>query len=172
MHCFLVVLECTLAACVYGMLHDQITVRVCGEYFTIGHPPVFDTDSPTLLALSWGIFATWWMGLLLGIGLGLAARAGTRPKRSARSLFRPIAMLMALTGLGALLAGIVGFTLAESGFIWLEKPLYNQVPRELHSRFLADLWAHSASYVVGAVGGVLVIVRVWRTRIRPVRALS
>jgi len=38
-----IVLLCIVAAVVYGVVHDQVTARVCVEYFTIGHPPVFDT---------------------------------------------------------------------------------------------------------------------------------
>ena len=48
--------------------------------FTIGHPPVFATDDPTLLGLGWGVIASWWVGLLLGIPLALVARAGGRSK--------------------------------------------------------------------------------------------
>jgi hypothetical protein len=32
---------------VYGIVHDQVTARVCVEYFTVGHPPVFQTNSDT-----------------------------------------------------------------------------------------------------------------------------
>ena len=32
---------CILSAIFYGVLHDQVTARVCVEYFTIGHPPIF-----------------------------------------------------------------------------------------------------------------------------------
>ena len=46
------------AAVVYGVVHDQVTVRVCIEYFTIGHPPVLGIESPTLLGLYWGVVAT------------------------------------------------------------------------------------------------------------------
>ncbi|MBV8223051.1 MAG: hypothetical protein JO293_06785, partial [Candidatus Eremiobacteraeota bacterium] len=67
---------CIAAAVLYGELHDQITARVCVEYFTIGHPPLFPTDDPTLLGLGWGVVATWWVGLVLGAGLAVAARAG------------------------------------------------------------------------------------------------
>lgn len=49
-----------LAGITYGILHDQVTARVCVEYFTIGHPKIFPTTSPTLLAIGWGIVATWW----------------------------------------------------------------------------------------------------------------
>ena len=70
-------------------------VPLCVEYFTLGHPPVFPTMSPTLLGIGWGIIATWWVGLLLGIPLALAARAGGRPKREVRSLVRPVLTLLA-----------------------------------------------------------------------------
>lgn len=48
-----IVLLAVLAACGYGVIHDQITVRICLEYFTIGHPRIFTTESPTLLAFGW-----------------------------------------------------------------------------------------------------------------------
>jgi len=38
-------LSCILAAVFYGILHDQITARICVEYFTIGHPIVFGTET-------------------------------------------------------------------------------------------------------------------------------
>jgi hypothetical protein len=54
-----IIVLCIVAAMVYGILHDQVTARVCVEYFTIGHPPIFHTDDPTLLAFGWGVIATW-----------------------------------------------------------------------------------------------------------------
>jgi len=52
----------------YGLVHDQVTVRVSLEYFTIGHPQLITTSSPTLLALFWGAAATWWVGLPRRLG--------------------------------------------------------------------------------------------------------
>jgi hypothetical protein len=63
-----------LGAIAYGVIHDQVTVRVCLEYFTIGHPPLIRSTSPTLLGLAWGVVATWWVGLPLGVMVALAAR--------------------------------------------------------------------------------------------------
>src|SRR5215470_2611517 len=103
-----IVLFCILAAVVYGIAHDQVTARVCVEYFTIGHPAVFDTASPTLLGLGWGVLATWWVGLLLGLLLALAARIGARPKRTVRSLLRPVLLLLVVMGALSVLAGLVG----------------------------------------------------------------
>jgi hypothetical protein len=155
---------CVLSACVYGIVHDQITARICVEYFTIGHPPVFDTDDPTLLGIGWGIFATWWVGALLGVPLALAARVGRRAKRSAASLVRPIALLFAVSATAALLAGITGWLLARNGAVFLVGPIARELPPDRHVPFLVDLWAHSASYLVGFVGGIVVIIRVWLSR--------
>ena len=159
-----IVLMCVAAAVVYGVAHDQVTARVCVEYFTVGHPPVFDTDDPTLLGLGWGVLATWWVGLLLGAPLAVAARAGSRPKRTVRSLVRPVVGLLVVTGACALVAGVVGWLLARNGLVVLVGPIADELPADRHVPFLADLWAHSASYLVGVVGGIVVLVRVWRSR--------
>ena len=159
-----IVVLCIAAAVAYGVLHDQITARVCVEYFTIGHPPIFGTDDPTLLGLGWGVLATCWVGVLLGVPLAVAARLGSRPKRSAGSPIRPLAVLMLVSAGCALLAGIVGALLARAGVIALWGPIAREVPRENHIAFLADLWAHNASYLSGFIGGGILIFRVWRGR--------
>ncbi len=69
----------------------------------------------------------------------------------------------------AALAGVVGFMLGDRGVVYLLEPLASRVPEARHARFLADLWAHSASYFVG---GVVVIVRAWRSRVHPVAAAA
>jgi hypothetical protein len=155
-----------IAAIVYGIIHDQITARICVEYFTIGHAPVFNSDDPTLLGLGWGVLATWWVGLLLGLPLAVMARIGNLPKRSAGSLVRPIVRLMAITAACAFASGIVGWLLARNGTVFLMNDLHDRVPSEKHVAYLACLWAHSASYLVGFVCGLTLIVRVgvWRYR--------
>lgn len=153
-------------------MHDQITARICVEYFTIGHPPIFDTDSPTLLGLGWGVIATWWVGLVLGLPLAFAALRGSRPKRTARSLIGPVAILLAWMGTLAAVAGVIGFIAANLGWVVLLEPLASRVPVERHTLFIADLWAHSASYLVGFVGGLILARRVWRSRQRLVQEIS
>jgi hypothetical protein len=159
-----IVLLSVLAAIVYGIVHDQVTARICVEYFTIGHPPVFDTDSPTLLGLGWGVIATWWVGLILGVPLAITARAGRYPKRPVAQLVRPIGVLLACMAVTALLAGLTGHVLARRGAIVLNWPLAHLVPEEKHVPFLTDLWAHSASYLAGFIGGIVLIVVTWRSR--------
>jgi hypothetical protein len=160
-----IVLLSIAAAVGYGIVHDQITARICAEYFTIGHPPIFGTDDPTLLGIGWGVLATWWVGLLLGVPLAIAARAGRLPKRCAVSLVRPIAILMLVSGVGAALAGVVGWILAGRGVVRLVGRLAEDVPADKHVAFLIDGFAHTVSYAVGFVGGLIMIALVWRSRL-------
>lgn len=166
-----IVLLCLCAAVLYGILHDQVTARVCVEYFTVGHPPVFGTESPTLLAFGWGVLATWWVGVLLGLLLAFAGRRGPAPPRTARSLVRPVGVLLLVMALVAAAAGGLGYGLGRAGAVVLLEPFASRVPAERHALFLADLWAHSASYLVGFVGGGVLAARVWRARQREARRL-
>jgi hypothetical protein len=161
-----IVVLSVLAAVTYGILHDQITARVCIEYFTIGHPPVFSVpvESPTIIAFAWGILATWWVGLALGIPLAIAARAGARPKISASELFRPLLALMGVAGALALGAGILGYFAAANDWFVIHGPLAQRVPQQLHAKFIADFFAHTMSYAAGIVGGIVLVVRTWCSR--------
>jgi hypothetical protein len=60
-----IILLSTVAAIAYGVIHDQITARLCVEYFAIAHPPLFHTTSPTVLGICWGIAATFAVGAFL-----------------------------------------------------------------------------------------------------------
>lgn len=142
----------------YGILHDQITARICVEYFTVGHPRIFNTESPTLLAFGWGLIATWWVGLLLGIPLAMVSRIGSWPKRTANSLLRPMLILMVVCALSAVIFGIIGSYLAKNGFVWLVEPISSKLPNDRHIPFLIDLWAHSASYFTVFLGGIITII--------------
>lgn len=153
------------AAVTYGMLQDQVTAHLCVEYFTIGHVDFFNLGDPTLIAFEWGLIATWWAGLLLGIPVALVARVGRRrPRLAARDLLRPTMILMACIGLVALIAGVIGYFVARAGGVYLLQPLASEVPQARQVAFLADLWAHTAAYAAGALGGVALCVWTWRRR--------
>lgn len=165
-----IVLLCIAAAIVYGIVHDQVTARVCIEYFTIGHPRIVDSESPTVLGIVWGVVATWWVGLALGLMLAFAALRGPRPPRRADSLVTPVTRLLAVMASVATVAGLAGWALARTGVIVLLEPLAGSVPRDRHVAFLAVGAAHLASYVSGAIGGLTLCSRVWRSRRVAVRA--
>lgn len=164
MESFRIIALAIFAAIAYGVAHDQVTARICVEYFTIGHPPLFPTQSPTLLALGWGVVATWWVGLPLGILLAVASRAGQRSKLKWVDLRRPILRLLLMMASCAFVAGVVGGVLARQHDIWMIGPLATRVPKDRQELFLIDLWAHSASYAAGIIGGLVLATWTWRHR--------
>lgn len=165
MQSFKIVLICIAAAILYGIIHDQFTAHICVEYFSVFHPPVFRTTSPTLLALGWGVFATWWMGAFLGILLAIAARAGARKKLNPGDLLRPILKLLLVMGSAAVLAGLTGYLVADQGIVAPPSWVSSILPPTKHARFMADWWAHNASYFVGFFGAVLLCVLTIRKRL-------
>ena len=159
-----IIFTCIMAAVFYGIVHDMVTAHVCVEYFTVAHPVVVFTDSPVTLALIWGVLAAWWVGLILGIPLAIAALAGSRPRVAVTQLLPRIGRLLTIMGACALLAGIVGCVLNKSGAIFLVPPFADDIPKSHHAGFFFDAFAHMASYIVGFVGGLVLVYKVWRSR--------
>jgi hypothetical protein len=165
-----IILLCTLAAILYGILNDQVTARVCVEYFTVGHAPIFNTTSPTLLAFGWGTLATWWVGMLLGIIAAVLCRAGSWPKLDAACLVRPILCLLVIMAVASLLAGVTGYQLAMASGLRLPEPYGARVPKAHHAFFFADSLAHLAAYSIGSLGGMILCARLLIQRRRAARA--
>jgi hypothetical protein len=155
MNGFKIIGATTLAFIVYGILHDQITARVCIEYFTIGHPPLVPTTNPTLIAIAWGFMATWWFGLLMGTLIAMSSTLGKWQQLTVRDLIRPASVLFIAAGVIALIAGIAGYFAAQAEIVYLLPSYYDLIPEGKHARFIADLWAHTASYTVGGIGGLI-----------------
>jgi hypothetical protein len=174
---FAIVLLCVGAAVLYGICHDQITARICIEYFSVFHstevlPEGMDPTSPTQQGFFWGVFATWWMGMFIGVPLSIIARVGSAKPLSARDLLRPMGVLLAAMAICTLIAGTVGYFISPDGTLLsrLFPDIAAEVPASVHSRFLADYFAHNASYFVGGIGGVvLIIYATWRRFRRPFR---
>lgn len=153
-------------AVIYGIIHDQFTTRVCIEYFTIAHPRLIQSESPTVLGLFWGVVATWWVGLGLGLPLALASRLGSWPKLD-WSHHR--------TGIGRLLCLMAALAFVAGLWTWLDTrtndPFHladltgQRITPHLRSRFLAAWAAHLTSYGVGFLGGItLFVLTIFRRR--------
>ena len=160
---------CMIAAMGYGVVHDQITARICVEYFTVGHDNPFPTDDPTLLGLAWGVFATWWAGLILGVALVAASRFGRQPKRTAASLVRPVLRLLAVMAVCAFVAGVAGYAAGKVlGGYAMHWRVADRLDRSEYAPFAACGAAHTASYWVGFVGGGIQMAIIYVTRKRGV----
>ncbi len=156
---------CLISAVLYGTVHDQFTARICVEYFTIFHPPIFQTQSPTLLGLGWGIIATWWVGAFFSVPLILAARTGNRPPVRASQLVPSVAALLGSMALCALLFGSTGYIFARSGVLATDWLTFSSSPA-VRYRFIADWWAHNASCASAFVGGIILCALTYRRRAR------
>lgn len=160
------------SAIFYGIAQDQITVRVCLEYFTVGHVPIFGEHPPTILAILWGAAASWWVGFFLGLLLAYFASSGSSAFLPVKRLFRPILILLSSMFLSALVSGTVGYYLAKNNLITL-RPIYaSRVDKSRHPLFMADAFAHSAAYLVGFIGGLLIVIWVKRTRANEQKVLG
>jgi hypothetical protein len=145
---------CVVAAVAYGIVHDQITARICIEYFTIAHPPTFKSTSPTVLGFAWGAAATWWVGALLGVILATCCEAGPWPVIPPRDAVRPVLILLATMAVLAAAAGFAGYHLGI-GETQTEEWILEGIPEWKMKRFSADAWTHLMSYASGGVGGIV-----------------
>lgn len=150
-----IVVLCVLAAVLYGIVHDQITARVCVEYFTRAHPRILETESPTALGLLWGVIATWWVGLGLGVPLAAIARIGTSRRLGARDVVVPVAGVLVGMAILATLAGVAAGRVAGRNPGLISFPEY-ELPPGREPAFAAVAAAHLASYAGGFLGGLLV----------------
>jgi hypothetical protein len=146
------------AAMVYGVVHDQITIRICPEYFTVAHPHIFNTASLTLIALGWGVVATWWAGLAAGVAFAVAARAGATENFTWRKLLRPIVVLFIVMAACAAAAGFAGHWMAATGQFPSLQAWAEMLPVEKQPAFMADVFTHAFSYLVGSMGSVVIAV--------------
>lgn len=152
-----IIVVCVALSIVYGILHDLVTVRMCIEYFTLAHPRLIvgpRAEDPTTLAVLWGVIATWWVGLIAGVALSIAARAGSWPKLTLRDLWIPIVGAVALVFVLAMMALVAGWSAGVSGRYPPPKWITDQMPYDRWRHFVSASWAHSASYGAGALAGL------------------
>jgi len=164
---------CVAAAIIYGVLHDLVTANLCVEYFSVFHPPIFHTSSPWLLALGWGVIATWWMGLGLGALIAVFAQAGSLPKMPWRRLVWGVVAVLVASYIAALVSGVTAFHFIVDIPDWaMNQRLYEaHLTPEKQRAFTADLYAHMASYYTSAICSIILCFWVLYKRLRAPRPL-
>lgn len=139
------ILYCTVASIGYGIIHDLLSTQVCLEYFTTYHPPVFATQDPILLALGWGVYATFWMGAILGLLLGAVSFYGSAPALPVQRIRKPLILGLA----GLLVLAVISWLIihAIGGYaIQLAQTQGKKPPSELDRRLVSSAVAHMVSY--------------------------
>lgn len=153
------------AEVVYAMLQDQISVRMCPEYFTVAHPRIEAITDPTLLGLARGFLGAWWGGALIGAITGFSARLGRWPKLNPQDLLRPIVWLLVFQAGATAAAGwIATYEVTEPGFTIIE-PLASHIPETRHNACFIVSRMHQGTYLSAIVGGVFVCGWIFRRRV-------
>lgn len=146
----------------YGIAHDLVTARASPAYFLPPHHPVIiDTKSPLVLALIWGVWATWWMGLMGGLLMGAACRAGRLPKLEARDIQPALLKCLAVLWALAMLSGLAIYLFGGFVLGWDEKI----ADRRLFAVAIAHMFSYSGGTVL-IIG--LSIWAIWKRFRRPI----
>jgi hypothetical protein len=156
----------------YAMLQDQISARLCPEYFTVLHPPIPGMTDPTLLGISWGFLGGWWGGILLGYAAGLTATLGSRPKLAPREVVRPLVVLVVGVAVVTGLCGASVWRHAEFLDISLNPGMAQLVPAERHHGLFVVACYYLVAYVSATIGGVVLCLWIWIERGNPHRTVT
>ena len=151
-------LQVVSLSCLLGLAVDIVTANVAVEYFTVHHPHVVDSHSPWIMAVVWGIGASWWFGLIAGLLLWWMNMRRPRPL-SGKRILRIIAPSLVVIWLVmmAILAGVYGI----AGWI-PEKQRKDTF--ESDRRLMAVALSHSTEYVLGGIVTIVLMVQIARVK--------
>jgi hypothetical protein len=142
----------------YAILQDEVSARLCPEYFTVLHRPIPGVTDPTLLGICWGFLGGWWGGALLGYAAGLCATLGPGPQLAPRELLKPIALLVCSVAATTPLAGYSVWRHSEALGVMLDPAMAEAVPLRRHRELLTVACYHFVAYTSSVVGGVVLCV--------------
>lgn len=164
MHFIRIWASAILCALVYAIAQGQVTARLSGEYFTVGHRELLGTTSPALLAFAWSVIAAGPVGAVDGLFIALAARAGSRPRLGVTQLLNPAAFLACVVLAAAATAFATAFVLSNADIITLQASFAGRVPASTQDVFVAVVWANYAACAAALVGTVTLSIAIWRRR--------
>ncbi|HEY7120151.1 MAG TPA: hypothetical protein VH475_26420 [Tepidisphaeraceae bacterium] len=171
---YLVLLVCTLAAILYGVINDQITSSISWEYFYYGKDldKVLGPQTPPdlvqlhLQAALVGVKATWSAGLILGVVLLVANNPTKRlPRLPESSLLRLLPLIFLITAGTAAIGAWLGYAgcltrMSEDFPEMLRTNLWR--PR----RFMAVYGIHLGGYAGSLIAMIVAVVAIMRRRRR------
>lgn len=155
-----------LLAGVFGILHDQITYSISPEYFTKFkyrqfdfNPDMFDGHRQTVAVI--GFFAAWWMGLIIGLGLGLTGLTFRNHSEMKKNLWVAVKFVF-----------LIALAFSFIGFLWGKFFLVNNgvswsVPADLIDRdsYIITGSIHNFSYIGAVIGLLFGIVYLLRKKV-------
>lgn len=150
------VLQVVLLSTLLGVAIDLVTANVAVEYFTVHHPHVVDSESPWVMALVWGVGASWWAGLALAPFLWWAN------VRRAQLLPRPLVVRMVAKAMALIWIVMMAIALG----VYLVSGLVTEDQRGpgfgSDRRLMAVAVAHSTEYVLAVLATAALVLRIRR----------
>ncbi|OGF48901.1 MAG: hypothetical protein A2231_10435 [Candidatus Firestonebacteria bacterium RIFOXYA2_FULL_40_8] len=163
----------SVVAGVYGIAHDQITYTISSEYFTMFKfyqfgriVPLDLVYLPPRIAVSIvGWMATWWVGFIAAIILGLFGLVHKEP----RQMFKRSTQAFILVIATAVFFGFIGYFFAK--FSYFDNLANWYIPEGLTDweSFRTVGTIHNFSYLGGAVGILIGIYWQFRGRKKKIR---
>lgn len=153
-----IVLDCVLLACCLGVAMDMVTAHVAVEYFTVHHPKVVDSTSPVVMALIWGIGASWWFGAIAG---GILAFINSRRKEPL-----PVAAVRGMMARACLVLWVILMLILAGtyGLIGIIVPLEaRRKTFDFDHRIMSVALTHMTEYVLGAIALTVVARKIAKT---------
>lgn len=179
-----IVCLCVAAACALGVALDQVTTRICFEYFSEGFHKIMMEGSwiekflnrypenCTVWGITWGILASWWVGAILGVLLGIVSIVGPWPRPS----FRRCTMLVVACVLFTALAvsslsafgmsyyletidrrEVVAMCSEYEFYIAANAEKLSEALEKIGRRYLLCGYIHELAYLVGGLDGICLV---------------
>lgn len=146
--------------CLFGIALDLVTAHVWVEYFTLHHPKVVESESPIVMAVVWGVGASWWFGAIAASILWWFNRRRLSPV-PAGTLLRWI--VWGLAALWLTMIAILGLVYALIGLLPFEqrRPTF-----DIDRRAMSVALTHQTEYVLGAIllAVLMILVARWSRR--------
>lgn len=153
-----IVLGFVALACVLGICLDLVTANVAVEYFTVHHPRVVASESPWVMAVVWGIGASWWAGGIAGAIAGAINHRRPEPLQPSQILkWVAIACIMLWLIMIAILLSVLA--LADMIPVAMRRPSF-----EYDRRIMAVALAHQFEYILAAIALLIIAIKTWRAK--------
>lgn len=112
--CFSTIVICCFMAGIYGILHDQISYAISSEYFTqhkfqLYNVSSFEYGGERMAVTVTGFQASWWLGLLVGAGIGFTACIFDNLQQMKRYILLAVLIVLLTT----IIMGITGYFYGE-----------------------------------------------------------
>jgi len=158
----LFILVAILAAGIFGAIHDQISYSVSSEYYTRFKFHQFgllnNAIPERIRAAEVGFLASWWMGLPLGLLIGVIGLMQKTAARMRRALTWSLLLVLSFTMVFALSGLIYGYVQTQHFDLASYNGWFIPVGLERPRSFLCAGYMHNSAYLGAAIAIPLVLV--------------